>query len=112
MESMLARYRNRRTAIPAVMGPIPPANSLFRNILPLSHCGSRFYPDQARSPMRKAMKIRILGESSKKICGHTTFAKERKDAARSFRIATAFVFTGSEMKSLEHPTIGAITLCV
>ena len=43
------------------------AKSLFRNILAVTPCGSRFYLDQASLRVSKLLRIKILGKPQKKI---------------------------------------------
>jgi hypothetical protein len=43
------------------------ANSLFRNILAVSPCGSRFYPDPTRSMAHNCLRMNTLGNRQKKI---------------------------------------------
>ena len=47
--------------------PRSEAKSFFRNILALSLCGSRFYPDPTRSTDGKFLLMRILPNAKKKI---------------------------------------------
>ena len=45
------------------------AKSLFQNILAVSPCGSRFYPDPAHPNSRKCLEIKILENRSEKKWG-------------------------------------------
>ena len=51
------RHRSRRGA---------ELKSLFQNILAVSPCGSRFYPDPTRSQHGKSLRMNILGEGEEK----------------------------------------------
>jgi hypothetical protein len=51
------------------------ANSLFRNILAVSPCGSRFCPDALRSKQSKSFRINILGSMTEKMWGDRFQAK-------------------------------------
>ncbi len=42
------------------------AKSLFWKILPVSPCGSRFWPDSIRYPPRKFLRMNILENEQKK----------------------------------------------
>ena len=59
------------------------AKSLFRNILAVSPCGSRFYPDPARSPPRKLLRMNILGGLKKKMCEDQS-SRSRQESMREF----------------------------
>ncbi len=67
-----------------VSGSRPWSKSLFRKILPVSPCGSRFWQDQDLSPSHKSFEIRILEEwPEKKVGDHFTLAPR----ARSLSLA-------------------------
>ncbi len=53
----------------------PGAKSLFRNILAVSRCGSRFYPDTLRSKLSKSFRINILGRLTEKMWSDRSQAK-------------------------------------
>jgi len=48
------------------------SNSLSRNILDVSPCGSIFYPDQGQSHSDKSLKMNILEEQPKKMLDRAT----------------------------------------
>jgi hypothetical protein len=52
-----------------VRGSKPWPKSLFRNTLPVSPCGSRFWQDQDPSPSHKSFEIKILEEWGEKKVG-------------------------------------------
>jgi len=49
----------------SISGSQPEAKSLFRNILTISPCGSRFYPCPALSNASKSLEINILDDRRK-----------------------------------------------
>ena len=51
-------------------GPASAANSLFRNILPVSPFDPRFWPDNRRYPLSNLNGIKILRKATKKIKTH------------------------------------------
>ena len=60
--------------------------SLFQNILVVSPCGSRFYPESGRYPLPKLLRINTLAERTKTISG----GGERSGKARDKRDASKF----------------------
>ena len=56
-------------------GLLPGAKSLFRNILAVSPCGSRFCPDPLRSKRTKPFRINILRSLTEKMWSHRSQAK-------------------------------------
>ena len=61
------------------------ANSLFQNILPVSHFGSIFCADSTLSPPRKFLRMRILEKGRKKLWGGGTPSRQvfSKNTTRS-----------------------------
>ena len=68
------------TETPPVRAPSLGANSLFRNILPVSPCGSRFCPDMSRYPPSKSFRMNILDGTQKNVGGGPT---RRRNAPKS-----------------------------
>jgi hypothetical protein len=67
-----------------ISGPKSDAKSLFRNILAVSPCGSRFCPDPTLSRARKFLGMRILGEEDRKNIArdtHTNLTHPHKSRA-------------------------------
>jgi hypothetical protein len=64
---------NECSTVGLVGGSKPGSKSLFRKILPVSPCGSRFWQDRDPSPSHKSFEIRILEEwGEKKVGDHFT----------------------------------------
>jgi len=75
-------------------------NSLFRNILAVSPCGSGFYPDPAISPARKLLRMSILDGSKKKIFAISIQPKSPPVPPTNRQTQDA---TGSNMSISEQP---------
>jgi hypothetical protein len=66
-------FPNECSTIGLVGGSKPGSKSLFRNILPVSPCGSIFWQDRGPSPSHKSFGISILEEwGEKKVGDHFT----------------------------------------
>ena len=59
------------------------ANSLFRNILPVTPFDPRFYRDHARYPLSNSKRIRILRQEAKKISRHIQSLRPIDQSSRS-----------------------------
>ena len=62
-------FPNECSTVGLVGGSKPGSKSLFRKILSISPCGSRFWQDQDPSPSHKSFEIRILEEWGEKKVG-------------------------------------------
>jgi hypothetical protein len=62
-------FPNDCSTVGLVGGSKPGSKSLFRNILPVSPCGSRFWQDRDPSPSHKPFEIKILEEWGEKKVG-------------------------------------------
>jgi hypothetical protein len=77
-------FSNECSTVGLVGGSKPGSKSLFRNILPVSPCGSRFWQDRDPTPSHKSFEIKILEEwDEKKVGDHFTL----RPHARSIAIA-------------------------
>jgi hypothetical protein len=74
------------------------ANSLFQNILAVSPCRSRFYPDKPLSSYRKSFRMNILEKRRKKK------SRTLHLAAHALHIMSGLPLRGSSLFRLRYPT--------
>src|SRR5579859_4433396 len=80
---MVSRKPSRTPVSPAFKATLSlAANSLFRNILPLSPYGSRFYSPSARSNQPNPLQTRILSKKYLFFCQHPRAIAEPSSKAR------------------------------
>ena len=87
------------------------SKSLFHKILPVSHCGSRFWQDQDPSPSHKSFEINILEEwGEKKVGDHSTLCPHAGSIALAGQ-ACALPLVGAHalpdnLQAARHPIHG------
>src|SRR6266567_3119890 len=77
--------RNQFSTADPLNGRQPRAKSLFRNILAISPCASRFYLESSRYPLPKSLRINILADRAEKMCANRNLNHRNSEAKSLFR---------------------------